>query len=73
MNEHRTALHLGDPVEMLRQSYWGGDVTGCSSCLSAHSREKGDEAQRIEMLAASPSLTSPYANFLCKNLELQEC
>ena len=36
-------------------------------------REKGDEAQRIEMFAVSPSLVSLYANFLCKNLELQEC
>lgn len=28
MNEHWTAPHLGDLVEMPRQSYWGGDVTG---------------------------------------------
>jgi hypothetical protein len=42
-------------------------------CLHSGSREKGDEAQRIEMLAVSPSLISPYADFLCKNLELQEC
>jgi hypothetical protein len=28
MNEHWTALRLGDLVEMPRQSYWGGDVTG---------------------------------------------
>lgn len=25
------------------------------------------------MLAVSPSLILPYANFLCKSLELQEC
>src|SRR5271156_51273 len=27
MNEHWTAPHLGGPVQMPCQSYWGGDVT----------------------------------------------
>lgn len=40
-------------------------LLGASLCLSA------DEGQRIEMLAVSPSLISPYANILCKSLELR--
>ena len=73
MNEHRTAPHLGGPVEMPCEIYWGGDVTRpfVVFCLHSDSREKGDEAQRIEMLAVSPSLISPNANFLCASLQLR--
>jgi hypothetical protein len=79
MNEHQTTRHLGGPVETPCQSYLGGLLgRGCYwavRCVFLHSgpREKGDETQRIEMLAVSPSLISSCVNFLCKNLELQEC
>jgi hypothetical protein len=68
MNEHWTAPRLGDSVEMPCQSYWGGGVTRPFFVFvcTLIQREKGDEAQRIEMLAVSPSLSHSMQIFFAR-------